>query len=149
MKVLQLQKSLEAISFIRNELGHIERSRKIPASVEDQDFPLSQIKSEEDARIVSMLTELDPLWTSLSKSLMELAILNDSQHTVLSLQNAAEAFFLAHSLCFTPNDLKENATAVVQQIISPASPPGPSGESAALIFKEEIKYLFFSNFFFN
>lgn len=43
-----------------------------------------------------MLDNLEPLWQSLSKALEEMTQAYDS-HAVLSLQSAAEAFFLAHA----------------------------------------------------
>jgi E3 ubiquitin-protein ligase HUWE1 len=55
-----------------------------------------------------MTETLDTLWAALSRCLTSLTERDSSHHTFLSLQNAAEAFFLANSLNFTSDKFKQS-----------------------------------------
>ncbi|KAI1715517.1 HECT-domain (ubiquitin-transferase) domain-containing protein [Ditylenchus destructor] len=149
-------KSLETISFLRNQLKLAERRRQaartqqqpstsqaIPAAqpsqpageettaaTETSPKEISNVK-EEEKNLQDMLDCLEPLWKLLSTCLDEMSQLLDS-HAVLSLQHAAEAFFLAHAFSITTN--KDKAEAPVptggeaeQQQVLPSSSSVVSG----------------------
>lgn len=59
---------------------------------------------KEEKNLEDMLEHLDPLWKSLSNCLAEMSLMLDP-HAVLSLQHAAEAFFLAHAFMFSQKDI--------------------------------------------
>lgn len=61
-----------------------------------------EIENSEEKNLEDMHLCLQPLWTSLSICLEEMSQLLDT-HAVISLQHAAEAFFLAHAFSITPN----------------------------------------------
>lgn len=80
----------------------------------------------EERDLEDMLEYLDPLWKSLSDCLEKMSLMLDS-HAVLSLQHAAEAFFLAHAFTFSHNEsAKEQAvalaTAQAQSVGATSSP---------------------------
>lgn len=136
-------KSLETISYLRNQLKVAEkRKRSSPSTVTttttsntvnvantplmegetstniltDANMPSASNKVEEsetdkiitekteEKDLEDMLEHLSPLWNSLSNCLEEMSLMLDP-HAVLSLQHAAEAFFLAHAFMFSQKDI--------------------------------------------
>uniref|UniRef100_A0A915ELL0 HECT-type E3 ubiquitin transferase n=1 Tax=Ditylenchus dipsaci TaxID=166011 RepID=A0A915ELL0_9BILA len=76
--------------------GTAAQGPDVPKVEEEQPKGPTEAELSEERNLQDMLESLDPLWKLLSTCLEEMSALLDS-HAVLSLQHAAEAFFLAHS----------------------------------------------------
>lgn len=160
-------KSLETISYLRNQLKIAEKRKRSSAStaatltttasqssssVAVADPPLMEAETstntltdtntpstseqltntteeiKEEKNLEDMLEHLDPLWKSLSNCLEEMSLMLDP-HAVLSLQHAAEAFFLAHAFMFSQKDIvldlhsASNITHLTSAELNPLSNP--------------------------
>jgi hypothetical protein len=137
----KLLKSLESISYIRNQLQVLEKRRKPPAppvqekeGEKPSEEPIEKDKTEEveEACLQSMLETLNPLWNSLSMCLEEVSQFDS--RAVLTLQNAAEAFFLAHAFTIQAESLSALSALSASGVAVTADTPSTS--AAAVTSKD-------------
>lgn len=81
-----------------NETGTSQKDKSSEVTEKAQKPP--EYEPYDEKNLEDMHLCLQPLWTSLSTCLDEISQILDS-HAVLSLQHAAEAFFLAHAFSIT------------------------------------------------
>uniref|UniRef100_A0A914HYU0 HECT-type E3 ubiquitin transferase n=1 Tax=Globodera rostochiensis TaxID=31243 RepID=A0A914HYU0_GLORO len=121
----KLLKSLETLQYLCNQMKKLEEQRKKaelakkknesekkdgvePQQQQQESSSEPQLvadhtkDTDETSLLRKMIDELAPLWKELSNCLTLLERVEDSQHAVLCLQNAAEAFFLSYSLVISP-----------------------------------------------
>uniref|UniRef100_A0A183BI21 HECT-type E3 ubiquitin transferase n=1 Tax=Globodera pallida TaxID=36090 RepID=A0A183BI21_GLOPA len=121
----KLLKSLETLQYLCNQMKKLEEQRKKaelakkkneskkkdgaePQQQQQESSSEPQLVADhtkgtdETSLLRKMIDELAPLWEELSNCLTLLERAEDSQHAVLCLQNAAEAFFLSYSLVISP-----------------------------------------------
>jgi E3 ubiquitin-protein ligase HUWE1 len=124
----KLLRSLETANYLYNHLDKFDQAKKAAATKKD-DKDAKTVDKEKEASSktetittqekedssnsnlqnyvspnfeghVKIVDELRSLWTQLSECLTQLEEMPDSQHAILALQNAAEAFFLCYSMFF-------------------------------------------------
>ncbi|KAL3077894.1 hypothetical protein niasHS_013423 [Heterodera schachtii] len=161
----KLLKSLETFQYLCNQLKKVEEQRKKAqlakkkndtekegaeaqqqaTTSKPQADTHAEEESDEATLVRNMVDELAPLWEELSNCLSLLEKAEDSQHAVLCLQNAAEAFFLSYSLVIpqtaqlAPSALPETApTGASSPQLASSSAGGTSGGDELGRYQKEM-----------
>ncbi|KAI6200655.1 HECT-type E3 ubiquitin transferase [Aphelenchoides besseyi] len=96
----QLLRSLNIVSYLRNQLTEMYKRRKQSDTSERSNDFNKEALEKEDKLLFTVLDDLDSLWEVLSFCLEKVSQSADTR-MLLSLQYAAEAFFLLHALAIS------------------------------------------------
>lgn len=126
----QMLRSLNVISHVRNQLSELYKRRRPQTETTNKYFTAEDAEREETL-LHSVLDDLVDLWDILSYCLDKISHSKDNR-AVMGLQNAAETFFLLHSLAIskpTENQQASGTQAAIQPAEQDASSSSQPTES--------------------